>query len=321
MNKTQKTFALLTVMVVVVCVLAMAFVGCGEQSKEQTQEKIETLYAFQVVQGRQLNLALGDNITMVNGYPTQTITATISPSTAENQNVTWSVAWGGSQSGNVNEYITVTPSSSGSKTATITCKKGFTGNIIITCTTVQNHLTAECVVTYEGIPTKIELGSNSWNWSGTGDLVVIGQTTYTSPVTLTNGAGTIGSTYTSLQATVTGYGSMVVDGYDPALGGWVGDQHNISMNSIVSKFVEVAYSNGTLTITTKQLPSSYYGSKTKADGGRTTIYTDKYVSLSSDARIEVKLLQPQSGTYKAFNVYFDEAQVSAVTVNKSSITF
>lgn len=84
-----------------------------------------------------------------------TLTATITPATADNKNVDWSVAWANASSSwasgkTVTDYVTVTPSSPGSLTATVECKQAFGEQVIVTCTSQQNaDIKATCTVDYE----------------------------------------------------------------------------------------------------------------------------------------------------------------------------
>ena len=69
----------------------------------------------------------------------ETITATINPDDATNKAVDWSVEFKNPSSSwangkNATEYVTVTPQSDGSLTATIECKKAFGEQIIVKCT-------------------------------------------------------------------------------------------------------------------------------------------------------------------------------------------
>lgn len=83
------------------------------------------------------------------------LTATITPATADNKNVDWSVAWANSSSSwangkTVTDYVTVAPTSSGSLTATVACKQAFGEQVIVTCTSQQNaDIKATCTVDYE----------------------------------------------------------------------------------------------------------------------------------------------------------------------------
>ena len=86
----------------------------------------------------------------------QTLTATIQPATTENKEVDWTVAWADSTgAGDVSDYITVTPESDGSTTATVTCYQPFTGDIVITVITRDGGFTARCLCNYVGKPTSL----------------------------------------------------------------------------------------------------------------------------------------------------------------------
>ncbi len=68
----------------------------------------------------------------------QQITATVTPASAEYKTLDWSVAWESGTSGkfgngkNVTDYVTITPTSDGALTATLTCKQAFGETIILT---------------------------------------------------------------------------------------------------------------------------------------------------------------------------------------------
>lgn len=83
-----------------------------------------------------------------------TVTATITPSTALNKKVDWSLQWKNPESTwavgkNVTDYVTVTPESDGSLTATISCIKEFSEQIIVTVVSRANEdASATCNVDY-----------------------------------------------------------------------------------------------------------------------------------------------------------------------------
>lgn len=83
-----------------------------------------------------------------------TITATITPSTALNKKVDWSLEWKNPESAwakgkTVTDYVTLTPSSDGSLTATISCIKEFSEQIIVTVVSRANeNASASCNVDY-----------------------------------------------------------------------------------------------------------------------------------------------------------------------------
>lgn len=81
------------------------------------------------------------------------LVATVEPIDA-NQNVNWAVSfknasstWANGKA--VSDYVTVTPKSAGSTTATVTCKAPFGEQIVITCTSQENaDIFAECTVDF-----------------------------------------------------------------------------------------------------------------------------------------------------------------------------
>lgn len=81
------------------------------------------------------------------------LVATVEPIDA-NQNVNWAVSFKNASSTWANEkavsdYVTVTPKSAGSTTATVTCKAPFGEQIVITCTSQENaDISAVCTVDF-----------------------------------------------------------------------------------------------------------------------------------------------------------------------------
>lgn len=94
----------------------------------------------------------------LNGISTQAdtayrLTATITPSTALDKTVDWSVAWQDASSNfasgkNVTDYVTVTPTSDGALTANVVCKSAFGSKIVVSVSSRSNGLTARCTVDY-----------------------------------------------------------------------------------------------------------------------------------------------------------------------------
>ena len=78
-----------------------------------------------------------------DGNMSQLFTATITPSNATNQNVDWAVAFKNAGSEwatgkDIANYVTVTPTSDGALTATVTCKAAFGEQIELTVTSRSN---------------------------------------------------------------------------------------------------------------------------------------------------------------------------------------
>ena len=83
-----------------------------------------------------------------------TLTATVSPETADNKAVDWSVSFINPSSSwakgkNVADYVTVTPTSDGALTANVNCLKAFGEQIKVTVTSrVNSEAKAECTLDY-----------------------------------------------------------------------------------------------------------------------------------------------------------------------------
>ena len=107
------------------------------------------------------------------------ITATITPENATNQNVTWSVAWKNPSSSwasskTVTDYVTVTPDSSNSKVATVTCVKAFSEQVIVTATAAGNtSVKKTCTVDYEKRVLGIQ--SSTQRYEGIGSYEFFGE--------------------------------------------------------------------------------------------------------------------------------------------------
>ena len=132
----------------------------------------------------------------------QTLVATIQPATTENKEVDWTVAWADSTgAGDVSDYITVTPESDGSTTATVTCYQPFTGDIVITVITRDGGFTARCLCNYVGKPTSLAIeptgattvSASQWNIRV---AEVKSGNTYLFDLLPSNAFGSVGSTFT-----------------------------------------------------------------------------------------------------------------------------
>lgn len=142
------------------------------------------------------------------------IKAIIYPYDAANQLVDYTIAWGsapthGSES--VTDYVTVTPDSEGSLTATVSCKQSF-GNdkIIITVTTRDGGYTASCTVSFIGMANDMSVTSSAVTPirdDKRGTYYQLGTNrTYTFDVNLDNAFHEVGSK--NLTVTLGGSGSL-----------------------------------------------------------------------------------------------------------------
>ena len=271
-------------------------------------------------------------------YVSQTVTATITPSTVVDKYVTWSVAWANDaplKDKNISDYIKVTDDSQGNLTATVNCYKSFKGSkAILTCTTRQGGKTGTVNIVYEGVPssmsitaptgvTKYNLGKDSV------DLLYVGKS-YSLNLAMDNIFHSVGSNYNDFTVTVTGVGSVTCGSYSQSGrgAGWSSHSNIVDFNKIAKEFVTCSTSGNTLSINvTKSLYDYYESKETKIveGNGETTTYTNKLYSINtdSDGNNPYFLVTVKHKTlgFSAQYKFFIGEEVSKVTTSKATITF
>lgn len=271
-------------------------------------------------------------------YVSQTVTATITPSTVVDKYVTWSVAWANDaplKDKNISDYIKVTDDSQGNLTATVNCYKSFKGSkAILTCTTRQGGKTGTVNIVYEGVPssmsitaptgvTKYNLGKDSV------DLLYVGKS-YSLNLAMDNIFHSVGSNYNDFTVTVTGVGSVTCGSYSQSGrgAGWSSHSNIVDFNKIAKEFVTCSTSGNTLSINvTKSLYDYYESKETKIveGNGETTTYTNKLYSINtdSDGNKPYFLVTVKHKTlgFSAQYKFFIGEEVSKVSPSKATITF
>ena len=271
-------------------------------------------------------------------YVSQTVTATITPSTVVDKYVTWSVAWANHaplKDKNISDYIKVTDDSQGNLTATVNCYKSFKGSkAILTCTTRQGGKTGTVNIVYEGVPssmsitaptgvTKYNLGKDSV------DLLYVGKS-YSLNLAMDNIFHSVGSNFNDFTVTVTGVGSVTCGSYSQSGrgAGWSSHSNIVDFNKIAKEFVTCSTSGNTLSINVTRSLYDYYESKeTKIveGNGETTTYTNKLYSINtdSDGNKPYFLVTVKHKTlgFSAQYKFFIGEEVSKVTPSKTTITF
>ena len=271
-------------------------------------------------------------------YVSQTVTATITPSTVVDKYVTWSVAWANGaplKDKNISDYIKVTDDSQGNLTATVNCYKSFKGSkAILTCTTRQGGKTGTVDIVYEGVPssmsitapmgvTKYNLGKDSV------DLLYVGKS-YSLNLAMDNIFHSVGSNFNDFTVTVTGVGSVTCGSYSQSGrgAGWSSHSNVVDFNKIAKEFVTCSTSGNTLSINvTKSLYDYYESKETKIveGNGETTTYTNKLYSINtdSDGNKPYFLVTVKHKTlgFSAQYKFFIGEEVSKVTTSKATITF
>lgn len=322
-------FALIFVLLAgVVASLVLTLVDKEQKEQETAVEAAayENDFSAAIMNTTNVRLAMSSVATLAaDNSVSKTLTATVLPATATNKFVDWSVEWGDEgREGDVTQYVTVTPTSNGSTTATVTCKKAFTGNILVTVTTRENGYQASCVITFVGMPTDIVLNTNVPK-SGDDYKVGIG-TASTFNISLTNPFGSVGSQFNDITCTVAGVGSINV-GYmehynSSGTDKWYDTSNKtLTLDSIKDSLITVNYASGVLTVNSIKSIESYYASVQRMDGGRTRGYHDKFRSFASDCYFTVTIRENTSGLSKVINIRFDDKVVTGINLNNTTMEF
>lgn len=313
------------------CVIASVACSKDKQSESAMEQVVHTgteegfSTEFKNTSYVKLMAATPMTVSTTTNTASQTLVATVYPSTASNKAVDWSVAWADSSiTEPVNEYVTVSPESNGSRTATVTCYKPFTGNIIVTVKTRESGFSADCIVTFVGVPTEIKVES-SLTESYSGYLVGVGNT-YTFNISVDNPFHTVGANYQDITATLVGIGSVILSYKEDYLisgnTNWFDtSDKEVFLDSLKDNFITANYENGVLTVNTMQSIESYYESERTMDGGRTKAYSNIFRSYVSDCYFKIMLKETNSGLTKTINIRFDESVVTGVEMGENAMYF
>lgn len=220
------------------------------------------------------------------------IEAYVYPESAANKEVDFSVAWGNAPthgSEQVSNYLTVTPDSDGSTTATVSCKKSFGDDtIVITVTTREGGYTATCTVSFTGIASGIEITSSTATKKSTsarGEYYELGTSkTYTFNIGLTNAFNDAAGNLSVTE--IGGEGNMYFGNGSYNDGGYINftDMVQKSIGEFADDFITSATISGnTLTVKTgSKILENYYSSYGPDEYFITDIYYDRYVVEMND---------------------------------------
>ena len=252
------------------------------------------------------------------------IQAIIEPGTAKNASVDWSVEWGEKQNGAVTDYLTVTPDSDGSLSATVTCKQPFTGEIVVVCVTRQGGYVATCTVTYAGQPTEITLTGSTQETDGAYRFGIGNTYEYTEE--MSNPFGGVGETFNDIAVSVTGVGQVIL-GYMEHFKAQDKDKwydasdETVEYDSLKDALISASYANGKLTIKTLSAVEDFYRGTGRMDGGRTIFYEGKFRSYVTDCYFNVTLTERNSGCSKTIKVVYDPGVVTGVNMSRNEMEF
>lgn len=147
---------LLSVAVVELVLWQLEYIVFQNPNAAQTQEEadLNDNLVMTPADGKLMRLSVTRATAADGGYEPVTLTATVLPETATDKTVDWAVAfvnpsseWASGKT--VTDYVTVTPSSDGSTTATVQCLEDFGEQIVVTVTSRDNpEATAQCTVDF-----------------------------------------------------------------------------------------------------------------------------------------------------------------------------
>ena len=329
--KKYKAKTLLLSALIAGMVGAFCLSGCGKSSAAPisvTQEQSQTGQAKPV---KIAKLSMDGTIIAplagsVNANQTvsKKIQAIIEPSTAKNASVDWSVEWGEKQNGAVTDYLTVTPDSDGSLSATVTCKQPFTGEIVVVCVTRQGKYVATCTVTYAGQPTEITLTGSTQETDGAYRFGI--GNTYEYAVEMSNPFGSVGEKFNNVTVSVTGVGQVIL-GYMEHFQAQNKDKwydtsdETVEYDSLKDALISASFANGKLTIKTLSAVEDFYRGTGRMDGGRTIFYEGKFRSYVTECYFNVTLTERNSGCSKTIKVVYDPGVVTGVNMSQNEMEF
>ena len=201
----KKYLAILLAVVTVLSTFALASCNPNGFGKNTDTEEVKTTPSLSIETKNSPFMSLSAKTVTratTNGNVLEHIlTATVLPESAENKDVYWTVNWEDtSRTEIVSSYVMLTTNENGGNVATITCVKPFTGNIVITVTTMEGGFTASCICKYVGLPSEIDVDlsdlsmvtDTDWNT----DIAEVGQTTTYHEIALSNIFGAPGADFT-----------------------------------------------------------------------------------------------------------------------------
>ena len=272
------------------------------------------------------------------------LTATVLPESAENKDVYWTVNWEDTtRTEIVSSYVMLTTNENGGNVATITCVKPFTGNIVITVTTMEGGFTASCICKYVGLPSEIDVDlsdlsmvtDTDWNT----DIAEVGQTTTYHEIALSNIFGAPGADFTpeydivleahggiktkntthdaSGNLTGTEQGELTLqtmDFFDTA-----GYYSAYFAGTAIANQIFVGIRDGQLYISGQSYPTAYNTEKKNTDGTVAKAVFDGYID-DMEPYVIVTLTEKVTGLTYTFNVR-TVGTVNDVNLDYSEIIF
>jgi len=248
----------------------------------------------------------------------QTLVATITPNTATNKKVDWSISWlDSTAAGNakVTDYVTVTPLNDGSLTATVTCYKAFEQDVLVTVTTREGGFQADCIVTFVGFPASMSITSSSLSpTSGNTYGLGVGLT-YDFDINLSNVFGVVGEKYHDYSVGVQATGTLTVgtleDDPRASAGVWY-DTRTANLSEFTDQILEYSVEGDILHVKFKKSIEGFYSRMVR--NGSVKTYYDRVKSVDAPCSFLIQVNVKEIGV--SFNsritVVIDSTVVTGV---------
>lgn len=358
-NTALKGFALtLVILILAVCVMAAMTEGFSnwnpygwfdkpaeEQQSDGDGEEDSVPIDTTITNSEHVMLAMSAAVTAAEGeYVEQTLTATVTPSTAQEKGVDWTVEWAdGSDASDLSDYLTITPASDGSNVCYVRAYAAFDKDIIITVTTRDGGYSATCTVSFVGNPSDMEINVSeltSIQDSGWGQQIYQLKTnrTYNLNIAFDNFFNQINPSFVpEYEVSITGVGTFdyhVSDTHGPRR-----DYKGVSLSDILTynyadsevefnileHLADINLSGNTLVITPKYVLNSnrvFTVPYTDADGTtwRTTWTFTRYSDESKVPYFQITVKEVNTGLSETINMRIVSG-VSGVSLSQSTMTF
>lgn len=263
--------------VTIIAVLALSLCACNTAGSE---------YVYALPEQLCFTASALQSAERTGGTLSVKIEAKVQPYNAINREVDYSTAWQKDASRKaepVSDYLTVTQDGDGSTKATVTCKKAFgSDKIIITVTTRDGGYTADCMVSFVGKATGIEITSATAKKKTTsqrGTYYELGTgKTYTFDIDLTNDINSVGSS--DLSVTTDAYGQLYfgTSTVDDSGFSRMSNMTKKNLSDFKDKFLTATVSGTTLTVKASSTYIDYFYDSMGNDEYHTvSYYYDRYV--------------------------------------------
>lgn len=288
-----------------------------------------------------VKLAMSAATTAAEGSKSVTLTATVLPADAPDKSVDWSVEWDVAPTygeNPVTDYVTVTPQSDGSNVATVTCLQGFgTDTITVTVTTRVGNYTANCELSYAGLPTSLDItvnGADTARDEGWGlDMVqVYSGTTYKWDLSLDNELHYIGENFEpDYTVSVEAVGTIQLHFYtadgkqDTVITQNLNDNFYsapVHPDKVIDSLVRCSLVDGQIQLYVKCTVDNISRSKV-VDGGRAPRRYWEFVSYTEENKcpyIVVTVTENNTGLSSSVKLHLNSV-VTGVSLDSSSIVF